>query len=69
MHRKASEDRLAACLSDPVTFLAEQRKIIRILVVLVVLDAVFGAFNFGHHLVSDVFTFIRFHPRVPSSRY
>ncbi|KRX99455.1 Protein Hook -like protein 3, partial [Trichinella pseudospiralis] len=28
MHRKASEDRLAACLSDPVTFLAEQRKIV-----------------------------------------
>ncbi|KRY38758.1 Protein Hook -like protein 3, partial [Trichinella spiralis] len=31
MHRKASEDRLAACLSDPVTFLAEQRKIMNIL--------------------------------------
>ncbi|KRX69752.1 Protein Hook -like protein 3 [Trichinella sp. T6] len=96
MHRKASEDRLAACLSDPVTFLAEQRKIVctkpssssflstasnyafsssvnpsssalfhKILLIRVVL-AVIGI---GYHLVTDVFTFIWSHPRVPASSH
>ncbi|KRX39010.1 Protein Hook -like protein [Trichinella murrelli] len=97
MHRKASEDRLAACLSDPVTFLAEQRKIVctkpssssflstasnyafsssvnpsssalfhKILLIRVVVLAVIGI---GYHLVTDVFTFIWSHPRVPASCY
>ncbi|KRX66281.1 Protein Hook -like protein 3 [Trichinella sp. T9] len=97
MHRKASEDRLAACLSDPVTFLAEQRKIVctkpssssflstasnyafsssvnpsssalfhKILLIRVVVLAVIGI---GYHLVTDVFTFIWSHPRVPASSH